>query len=84
MSILLLSYCRYTLHPQTNLATCSTTNDPVHASVEDGYSRHSSDTLSVELGELVSGGTVDIDKAVHVSDAESLDVRLWVQLPLGA
>lgn len=46
--------------------------------------RHSRDALAAELGELVAGGAVDVDEAVHVADAEALDGGLRVCLPLGA
>lgn len=70
------------LYPQTSLPTRGATDNPVLAAVENGNRRHGGDTVPSELGELVSGRAVDVDEAVHVADAEALDVGLWVLLPL--
>jgi hypothetical protein len=72
------------LHPQTNLPTRRPSYNPVLARVKDRHSRDSGDALAIKLGELVTRGTVDVDEAVHISDAETLNGRLWVLLPLGA
>lgn len=69
------------LHPQAQLTTGGTASHPVLAAVEDSCRGNSSDTITPELGQLVSGATVDINKTVHVSDTESLNVRLRVHLP---
>lgn len=45
-------------------------------------SRHSSDAITPELGQLLPLGGVDIDEAVHVADAEPVDVVPRVELPL--
>lgn len=72
------------LHPQTQFAAGRATSDPVLAAVEHSYCRNSRDTVAAKLGKLISRSAVDVDEAVHVSNAEALDVRLWVQLPLGS
>lgn len=51
--------------------------------MEDSDCRHGSDAISAELGKLITRTTVDIHEAVHVADAEALNVRLGVLLPLG-
>jgi len=48
------------------------------------HGRHSRDTRTPELGELPALGGVDVDEAVHVADAETLDRGWGVELPLGA
>lgn len=73
-----------TLHPQAHLATGCTTSDPVFAAVEHSYRRNGSDAIAAELGELITRAAVDIDKAVHVADTESLDGRLGILLPMGS
>lgn len=72
----------WNLHPQANLAASGTTSNPVLAAVEHSYCRNSRDTIAAKLGKLIPRTTVNIDEAVHVSNAEALDVRLRVQLPL--
>lgn len=62
------------LHPQTHLAAGGTTRNPVLAAVEHSYCRDSGDTITAQLGELISRTVVDIHEAVHVADAEALDV----------
>lgn len=51
--------------------------------MEDRYCRNSSDAITAQLGKLVTTGTVNINKSVHVTDAEPLNMGLRVQLPLG-
>lgn len=72
------------LHPQTDLATSCTTCYPVLTTVEYSYCRNSSDSITPKLGQLITGAAVDINEAVHVTNTESLDVRLGVHLPLRA
>lgn len=50
--------------------------------MEDGNRRDSGDAFAVQLGKLVTGSAVDIHEPVHVADAEALDVRLRIQLPM--
>jgi hypothetical protein len=50
--------------------------------VKHSNSRHSSYSIAAELGKLITAAAVDINKTVHVSNAEALDRRLRVQLPL--
>lgn len=45
-------------------------------------SRHRSDAIAAELGQLLSLGSVNVDEAVHVADAEPVDVVLRAELPL--
>lgn len=52
--------------------------------MENSHGRHGGDALTIKLGELVARRAVDVDEAVHVSDAEALDGGLRVLLPLGA
>lgn len=52
--------------------------------MENGHRRHRRNSITPELSELVAACAVDVDKAVHVADAEALDWRLGVLLPLGA
>lgn len=71
-------------HPQTNLSTRRSTHNPIPAGVEYCHRGDSRDAVSAELGELVSRGTVNVDKTVHVTDTETLDLRCrrGVLLPL--
>lgn len=52
--------------------------------MELGDRRHSGDALAAQLSELLSFGGVDVDEAVHVPDAETVDRVGWVALPLGS
>lgn len=70
------------LHPQTQLSTRRTSGDPVFASVEYSYRWNGTDSFSPKLGQLVSRPAVNIDESVHITDTESLDVRLGIELPL--
>lgn len=72
------------LHPQTQLSGCRTRSNPVHCRMEFGYCRHSGNTLATQLRQLLSLAGVYIDKAVHVADAEALDVVAGELLPLGS
>jgi len=47
-----------------------------------GHRRHSRNALAAQLRQLLAFCGVDIDEAVHVADAEALDVVLGVLLPL--
>jgi len=48
------------------------------------HGRHRRDALPSQVCQLLSFGCVNVDEAVHVADAETLD-RVWgVELPLGA
>jgi hypothetical protein len=48
------------------------------------HGRHRRDALPSQLCQLLPFGCVNVDEAVHVADAETLD-RVWgVKLPLGA
>lgn len=48
------------------------------------HGRHRRDALPSQLCQLLPFGCVNVDEAVHVADAETLD-RVWgVELPLGA
>lgn len=51
--------------------------------MELGHSRHGSDAFAAQLRQLVSVCGVDIDKAIHVTDAEAMDGVGRVELPLG-
>lgn len=61
------------LHPQTHLPTSGPTNNPILTPVETSHRWHGGDTITTELGQLIAVGAVDVDEAVHVSDAEALD-----------
>lgn len=50
--------------------------------MENSNSRHCSNSVTSELRELVAGTAVDVYKAVHVANTETLDMRLRIQLPL--
>ena len=52
--------------------------------METSHRWHGGDTITTELGQLIAVGAVDVDEAVHVSDAEALDGGLGGCLPLGA
>lgn len=68
--------------PQAKLATGSAASNPVFAPVENSNSRNSSDSLATKLSKLITIAAVYIHKAVHITDAEALDRRLRVELPL--
>ena len=72
------------LHPKTQLPTRRPRSDPVQCWMEFRNGGHSSDTVTTQLCQLLALRGVDIDETVHISDAEALDVVLWVLLPLGA
>ena len=48
------------------------------------HRRYSCDSITAELRQLRAVSGVDIDEAVHVADAEALDVVGGEELPLGA
>lgn len=52
--------------------------------MEFGYRRHSGDALATQLRQLLSLACIHVDKAVHVADAEALDVVAGELLPLGS
>lgn len=70
--------------PEAELATSCTGSDPVHTWMElcDGW--NSCDAIPPKLCKLLSLASVDIDKAVHVSNAETLYTILWHLLPLSS
>lgn len=72
------------LHPQTQLSGCRTRSYPIHCRMEFGYRRHSGDALATQLRQLLSLACIHVDKAVHVADAEALDVVAGELLPLGS
>jgi hypothetical protein len=75
---------RLPLHPQTNLPTRRSTNNPVLTMVEDSHGRNSGyKTIATQLSELLSFSTIYVDKTVHISDTETLNGVLWGELPLG-
>jgi hypothetical protein len=41
--------------------------------MEDSHSRNSSNTIATKLSKLVTATTVDINKAVHITNAEALN-----------
>lgn len=72
------------LHPQSNLPTRRTADNPIPAPMHHGNGGDGRDAVAAQLGQLVTGGGVDVDEPVHVADAETLDWGLGVLLPLGA
>jgi hypothetical protein len=72
------------LHPQTDLTASCTTSYPILAPMEDRNGRDGGNGVAPKLRQLITGTTIYVDKAIHVSDAESLYMRLGVQLPLRA
>lgn len=70
------------LQPQTDLATRGSASDPVLTRVHDSNRGHCGHLRTAELRHLIAAGSVDIDEAIHVGDAEALNVRLRVLLPL--
>ena len=73
-----------TLHPQTDLPTRRTPRNPIPTAMKNSHRRHSRNALPAQLRQLIPLPAIDIHKPIHVSDAEALDMRLRVQLPLGA
>ena len=71
-------------HPQAELPTRCSRCYPVIARVKLCNSRHGRDAISAQLRELLTFGGVDIDKAVHVPNAEAVDAVAGVLLPLCA
>lgn len=61
------------LHPQAHLTAGGPASNPVLAAVEHSHCRNGGDTVAPELGKLISRVAVDVDKAVHVSNAEALN-----------
>lgn len=51
--------------------------------MELGDRRDSGDAVAAQLRQLLAGGGVDVDEAVHVADAEALDAVLGGEVPLG-
>jgi hypothetical protein len=70
------------LHPQADLPARCATSNPILAPVEYRNGWNGSNPFASKLSELVSRATVDVDKAIHVSDTKALYGRLWVKLPL--
>lgn len=52
--------------------------------MKNSHRRHSRNALPAQLRQLISLPAVDIHEPIHISDAEALDMRLRVLLPLGA
>lgn len=48
------------------------------------YCRHSCDALATQLGKLLAIGCVNIDKAIHIADAEALNGVAGLGLPLSS
>jgi len=69
-------------HPQTQLPTRRPRSHPIHTRMKLRNRRHSRNPLAPQLRQLLALCCVDIDEAVHVADAEALDVVLGVLLPL--
>ena len=62
------------LHPEADLTTRSTSSHPVLAAVEGRCRWNCRDAVSSQLGQLIPRAAVHIDEAVHVGNAESLDL----------
>jgi hypothetical protein len=60
------------LHPQAQLSTGSASSDPVQRRMKLRNGRHRSNAFSTELRQLLSLRRVNVDKAIHVANAESL------------
>jgi hypothetical protein len=73
---------QYLLHPQTQFPGGSPPSYPIVDLVEHRNCWYSGDTLSSQLSELGAIRAVYIDKSVHISDTELLNVVLRVSLPL--
>ncbi|GMG02385.1 unnamed protein product [Aspergillus oryzae var. brunneus] len=69
-------------HPQTDFPARCTTGYPILTTMENCNGGYGSDAVASKLRELVTRTTVDVDKTIHISDAESLDMRLRIYLPL--
>lgn len=70
-------------HPETKLSARGPSRQPVHSRVELRNSRHSRDIGASKLRNLDAVASVDIDKAVHVTNAQTLDTVLRLLMPLG-
>lgn len=75
---------RKNLHPQTQLPARRPRRHPILRWVKLRNSRHGSDARSTQLSQLLASGGVNIDKTIHVADAEPLDIVRRVKLPLSA
>lgn len=69
-------------HPQTQLAAGGPGRDPIAGGVELGDGRHGRDVIAAQLGQLVTSRGVDVDEAVHITDAEALHPVRGRKLPL--
>jgi hypothetical protein len=72
------------LHPKTQLPTRRASGDPVLRWMELCYRRYSCDSIATELCQLRAVGGIDVDEAVHVADAEALNIVGGEELPLSA
>lgn len=70
------------LHPQAQFPACSTSSYPVQCRVEFGNGRYCGNALAAQLRQLLPLRCVYVNKAVHISYAEALNIVLWELLPL--
>ena len=71
-----------TLHPETQLPTCRPGGYPILCWMELRYSWYCSNAISAQLCKLVALGSINVYKAIHVANAETLSMGLRRLLPL--